>query len=29
VVYQWESRKRCPSPIFWQRIQEIGATDGR
>jgi len=21
VVYQWESRKRCPSPLFWQRIQ--------
>ena len=27
VVYQWESRKRWPSPLFWQRIQEIGATD--
>lgn len=21
VVYQWESRKRTPSPVFWQRIQ--------
>lgn len=21
VVYQWESRKRCPSPVFWERIQ--------
>ncbi len=21
VVYQWESRKRCPSPVFWKRIQ--------
>ena len=20
VVYQWESRKRVPSPLFWQRI---------
>jgi DNA-binding transcriptional regulator YiaG len=20
VVYQWESRKRRPSPVFWQRI---------
>jgi DNA-binding transcriptional regulator YiaG len=26
VVYQWESRKRCPSPLFWQ-IREIGASD--
>jgi DNA-binding transcriptional regulator YiaG len=25
VVYQWESRKRCPSPLFWQRIRELGA----
>src|SRR6476646_8779236 len=23
VVYQWESRKRCPSPVFWQRIREL------
>jgi DNA-binding transcriptional regulator YiaG len=23
VVYQWESRKRVPSPVFWQRIQNI------
>jgi DNA-binding transcriptional regulator YiaG len=29
VVYQWESRKRCPSPLFWQRIQQIGASDNR
>jgi hypothetical protein len=21
VVYQWESRKRCPAPVFWERIQ--------
>ena len=20
VVYQWEVRKRTPSPLFWQRI---------
>ena len=20
VVYQWETRKRTPSPLFWQRI---------
>ena len=24
VVYQWESRKRTPSPVFWQRIQALG-----
>ncbi len=23
VVYQWESRKRTPSPVFWQRIQAL------
>ena len=23
VVYQWEARKRTPSPVFWQRIQEL------
>ena len=23
VVYQWESRKRTPSLVFWQRIQEL------
>lgn len=23
VVYQWESRKRCPSPVFWQRILRL------
>jgi DNA-binding transcriptional regulator YiaG len=23
VVYQWESRKRRPSPVFWQRIQAL------
>lgn len=25
VVYQWESRKRCPSPVFWERIRELSA----
>jgi DNA-binding transcriptional regulator YiaG len=23
VVYQWESRKRVPSPVFWQRVQKL------
>jgi DNA-binding transcriptional regulator YiaG len=23
VVYQWESRKRTPSPIFWERILRL------
>ncbi len=23
VVYQWESRKRTPSPILWQRVLEV------
>ena len=23
VVYQWEARKRCPSPVFWARIQAL------
>jgi ribosome-binding protein aMBF1 (putative translation factor) len=27
VVYQWESRKRCPSPVFWERIRELSAAD--
>ena len=27
VVYQWESRKRCPSPLFWQRIRNVAASD--
>jgi DNA-binding transcriptional regulator YiaG len=25
VVYQWESRKRYPSPVFWERIRELSA----
>ena len=27
VVYQWESRKRCPSPVFWRRIEALCRTD--
>lgn len=23
VVYQWESRKRRPSPVLWQRVREL------
>jgi DNA-binding transcriptional regulator YiaG len=23
VIYQWESRKRVPSPVFWQRILRL------
>ena len=23
VVYQWEARKRTPSPVFWQRIAAL------
>jgi hypothetical protein len=23
VVYQWESRKRPPSPVLWQRVLEL------
>lgn len=23
VVYQWESAKRLPSPVFWQRLQVL------
>ena len=23
VVYQWEARKRCPSPVFWQRLAAL------
>jgi DNA-binding transcriptional regulator YiaG len=24
VVYQWESRKRTPSPVFWRRVERLG-----
>ena len=23
VVYQWETARRCPSPVFWERIQRL------
>ena len=23
VVYQWESRKRTPSPVLWQRVLDL------
>jgi ribosome-binding protein aMBF1 (putative translation factor) len=23
VVYQWESGRRRPSPVFWQRIKKL------
>jgi ribosome-binding protein aMBF1 (putative translation factor) len=26
VVYQWESRKRTPSPVLWQRVLELEAS---
>ncbi len=26
VVYQWEVRKRCPSPVFWQGIEKVERT---
>lgn len=25
VIYQWESRKRRPSPILWQRVSQLAA----
>jgi ribosome-binding protein aMBF1 (putative translation factor) len=27
VVYQWESGKRIPSPVFWMRIERLKRTD--
>lgn len=27
VVYQWESRKRTPSPLFWRRILSLTGGD--
>ena len=27
VVYQWETRKRVPSPVFWQRLVQVGRRD--
>ena len=28
VVYQWEARKRCPSPVFWLRIKNLQEQSG-
>lgn len=28
VVYQWESRKRTPSPVLWQRVMELDQAGG-
>ena len=25
VIYQWEARKRKPSPVFWTRIEHLRA----
>ena len=27
VVYRWDSLRRRPSPVFWERIQKIQASD--
>jgi DNA-binding transcriptional regulator YiaG len=29
VVYQWESRKRSPSPVLWRRISDLSQTSQR
>ena len=29
VVYQWETRKRKPSPVFWTRIEDLRTSGGR
>ena len=26
VVYQWESKKRVPSPVFWQRVEALASS---
>lgn len=26
VVYQWESRKRTPSPLFWKYVEDLEAS---
>ena len=28
VVYQWETRKRQPSPVFWTRIEDLRPSGG-
>jgi DNA-binding transcriptional regulator YiaG len=29
VIYQWESRKRTPSPVLWQRLLALNTNDPR
>ncbi len=29
VVYQWESRKRVPSPVFWQKVEALASSTAR
>ena len=29
VIYQWESRKRMPSPVLWQRVIDLERCRGR
>jgi transcriptional regulator with XRE-family HTH domain len=29
VVYQWESRRRTPSPVLWQRVLELDRRPAR
>ena len=29
VVYQWESRKRTPSPVLWQRVLRLACSGAR
>jgi DNA-binding transcriptional regulator YiaG len=29
VVYQWESRKRTPSPVFWKAVEQLEETAAR
>ena len=29
VVYQWESRKRRPSPVFWKRVEAMGGAGSK
>ena len=29
VIYQWESRKRTPSPVLWQRILQLDRRNAR
>ena len=26
VVYQWESKKRTPSPVYWEKIEQLAKT---